>query len=210
MDFDIVCHIQNAFKITQEIKPINNETPALGPIFTSLVAGLQAKNVLELGCRDGGSTLPLVLGAAITDGKVRSVDKNIPKFRHIGGSLPNNLLLYWIFHQSDTIKFLEESVENKDTYDIVLVDDWHSSNHVFKELCLIHKIVNNKSLVLLHDTMHTNNQPEYNLNNYPPEHEFGGNGVYGGLLKFMDTYGCSYEYSTLPISHGLTILRKIL
>ena len=209
MDFDAMWHIHNTFKITQEINPRNNETPALGPIFISLVAGLKAKNILELGCRDGGSTLPLVLGAEITDGEVCSVDKNVPQFRHIGGCLPNNLLLYWIFHQKDSLKFLEESVENKDIYDIVLVDDWHSSDHVFKELCLIDKIINNKSLVLLHDTMHTNNQPEYNRNNYPPNHEFGGNGVYGGLLKFMETHGNSYEYSTLPISHGLTILRKI-
>ena len=38
------------------------------------VAQTNAKNILELGCRTGGSTLPLLLGAYLTNGALHSVD----------------------------------------------------------------------------------------------------------------------------------------
>lgn len=173
----------------------------LGLLFLSLVITLNAKNILELGVREGGSTLPLLLGAELTNGFLKSVDINYPIFR-----CPERLNKYWEFNLVDSLTYISNL--NKDTiFDLIYVDDWHDGLHVTKEIELLSKHINKSSVIIMHDAMNTNSQPEYNENeNAPPGSEFGNGGVYH-CLKNLDKN--EWEFSTIPANHGLTILRKI-
>jgi cephalosporin hydroxylase len=88
------------------------------------------------------------------------------------------------------------------------VDDWHEEQHVYQELSYLKNLVNINGLIVLHDLMHSYSHPHYNKTVYPAGHEFGGMGPYGAVTKFVEE-NKNYEYVTIPVNHGLTILRKI-
>lgn len=170
----------------------------------SLVLNLKAKNILELGVRNGDSTLPLLLGAQKTGGLLNSVDIVPTSFKP-----PHELNQYWKFNCIDAIGYLKNLNEN---LDLVFIDDWHDGNHVYSEIRLIEPWITKKSVILLHDAMHQNSEPEYRLD--PPDYDIGGRhfghgGPYGALLRLLSESPKNWEYSTLPSANGLTILRKI-
>src|SRR5688500_7678408 len=82
----------------------------------SLVINLKAKNVLELGVREGTTTFPLLTAILLTGGKLTSVD--IMPAQNL---FPNALGKEWNFVQSDAIKYLE-SVQNSEKFDLIFVD----------------------------------------------------------------------------------------
>lgn len=184
-----------------------NECSKHGIVLYSLVCSLNAKNILELGVRHGGSTRPLLMGAATTNGKLTSVDIDQPRFHPNQGAdwPPQELRSRWNFVQSDAIKFLENANEK---YDLIFVDDWHGSEHVYTELTLLQKNLSDRTLILLHDLMHTSRDPYYNKDHYSSG-EFIGTGPYGGVMKFINEHP-DYEFATIPVNHGLTILRKVI
>ena len=176
------------------------DTDQHGITLFALACSLRAKNILELGVRGGGTTLPLLIASYINDGKVTSVDLVDNGFRP-----PEMYNLFWNFIVEDALTFL---TNNTNMYDLIYIDDLHASEHVYKELKLISKFITNKTVIVLHDLMHTNAQPNYNTTQYY-EGEWEGTGPYGGVLKFINEHP-NYEFSTIPVNHGLTILRKIL
>ncbi|NBO99157.1 MAG: class I SAM-dependent methyltransferase [Proteobacteria bacterium] len=171
----------------------------------ALACSLRAKSVLELGVRHGFTTLPLLAAMCITDGHLTSVDLDQPKVLHPEWELKDFMLGRWTFVQSDSLKFLSTA---QPRYDLVYIDDWHGSEHVYKELKLISQYTDNRSLIVLHDLMHSSTHPEYNKKEYPQGNEFEGTGPYGGVEKFVNEAPGAYEYVTVPVCHGLTILRK--
>ena len=54
--------------------------------------GTKSKNILELGVRNGVTTIPLLMAAKETNGKVVSVDINPTDFQP-----PEDLVEYWEF-----------------------------------------------------------------------------------------------------------------
>ena len=161
---------------------------------------LKAKNILELGVRWGDTTEPMLAGVALNQGHITCVDINPTEWM-----CPDNLKKNYTFIQSDAIKFLEQEIEKGSYYDLVYVDDWHTGPHVKKELELIDKITDNKSIILLHDLMGCNTQPEY----FYPINETQGEWAYGGpyaAIKDLDLN--KWEWATIPVNNGLTILRK--
>jgi predicted O-methyltransferase YrrM len=164
----------------------------------ALSLSLKAKNILELGVRNGGSTRAFLNALEYTNGNLVSVDIN------------DNLILRenfknqtnWSFIVSDAIHFLKN--ENK-IYDIILIDDWHDGIHVTKELELIYNLVTPNSLILAHDTMCWNTQPNYHYY-LDQDGEFGNGGPWRAI-KNLDKK--IWEYSTIPVNNGLTIIRKI-
>jgi predicted O-methyltransferase YrrM len=165
----------------------------------ALACSIRAKNILELGVRDGKTTSPLLVACLLTGGKVTSVDIQDSGFR------PDPVLANkWNFVVQDALEFLKN---NDQKFDMVYVDDWHTSEHVYKELKFIDKFATKETIILLHDLMHTDNHPNYNVNVLPKGDEFEGTGPHGGLMKFIAEYP-DYEYATIPVNHGLTILRK--
>lgn len=187
---------------TKTGRPSNDgETTHFEHIMTFFAIALQmnAKKILELGVRQGGSTYPFLIASHVLNGKLTSVDLNDPYFQLTDPVLQP----YWTFIKSDAIKFLEDNTEK---YDLIYVDDWHSYSHVKKELELIDKISDEKTIILLHDLMGMSNHPNYfNPLSANPKTEWGEGGPYRAVAE-LDTE--KWEWMTLPVNHGLTLLRK--
>jgi predicted O-methyltransferase YrrM len=174
----------------------------------AFVVSMRAKNVLELGVRRGCSTLPLLLGVKETGGFLTSVDLNDHKF-----NCPKEFNSYWKFIKSDSLKYLS-SMDNQIIFDVVFIDDWHACAHVKEELELIEKHVLPSSIILLHDLMAKNIEPKYtNYNNiksqskYLPRKEWGEGGPYKAVSELDPE---KWEFATIPVCNGLTLLRKKL
>lgn len=167
----------------------------------SLVCSMRAKRVLELGVYQGGTTQALLQGVAATGGFLDSVDIAPTDFR----SNPVSLMDRWKFHQTDALRFLSEI---KEPYDLVFIDDLHTEDHVCQELLLLEPWLDPTKLVLMHDTMHTFSHPRYNKTVHAGG-VFSGKGPYGGLMNFLHTSKHEYEFCTVPVNHGLTILRQV-
>lgn len=165
----------------------------------SLVLQTKSKSILELGVRHGDTSLPLAMGAYILNGKLDAVDIAPTEW-----TCPDVLKPYYEFHQSDAIEYLNGV--NK-IYDIVYVDDWHSYDHVAKEIDLIDKFTTKSSLILLHDLMGGNNHPEYffPINDTNPSSEWANGGPYRAIKELDQD---KWEWATIPVNNGLTILRK--
>lgn len=165
----------------------------------SLVLQIKAKNILELGVRHGDTSLPLTMGAYIVGGKVDAVDIELTEW-----TCPDLLKSHYEFHKSDAIEYLQK-VNKK--YDIVYVDDWHSYEHVSKEIELIDKFTDKSSLILLHDLMGNYQAPNYY---YPSgtketDPEWADGGPYRAVKELNPD---KWEWATIPVNNGLTILRK--
>lgn len=167
---------------------------------------IRAKKVLELGVRWGDTTEPLVTAACMLRGKVTSVDIDQTLWE-----CPEDMKPHYEFIQSEAIKFLEQEVSNNERYDLVYVDDWHAYEHVKRELELIDKLVDKKSIILLHDLMAfsdiNGNEAGYH---WPMESAVGTEWSQGGPTRaVLELDKNKWEWSTIPINNGLTILRKI-
>jgi predicted O-methyltransferase YrrM len=166
--------------------------------FFSIALQIKAKNILELGVRCGGSTYPFLVAAKVLGGKVTSIDLEVPEYE-----APEDLQPYWNFVQSDALEFLDKNTEK---FDLIYVDDWHSYQHVKKELEYIDKISDETTVILLHDLMGMSHFPKYFYPlNEPATSEWGEGGPFRAVLE-LDIR--RWEWSTIPVAHGLTILRK--
>jgi len=116
---------------------------------------LRAKTILELGVRGGSTTLPLLMAAKATGGKVVSVDVEETTFEP-----PEDLKPYWQFVKMDAVEYLEKLYKGV-PIDLVYVDNWHSYEHVKAELEQLDQLVSPGSVILLHDLMYGNHQPRY-------------------------------------------------
>lgn len=82
----------------------------------------------------------------------------------------------------------------------------NSYSHVKRELELIDKISNENTIIFLHDLMGMSHHPHYfNPMSHNPETEWGEGGPYRAVAELDLT---KWEWMTLPVNHGLTLLRK--
>lgn len=168
--------------------------------FFAVAVGMRAKTVLELGVRDGNSTLPWIMAMQETGGMVTSVDLEQTRWQCPAGCGP-----YWEFVQSDAIKFLQDRVAEGRTYDIIYVDDWHAYRHVRQELELINHLTTASGLVFIHDLMYDHSQPRYHTELDTKDAQWAEGGPYRAVAE-LDAD--KWEWSTIPVNHGMTILRK--
>jgi predicted O-methyltransferase YrrM len=165
--------------------------------FFSIALQMKTKKILELGVRDGGSSYPFLVASKVLGGHVTSVDINSHVWRP-----PEDLAQYQTFIQSDAIEFL---INNTEKYDLIYVDDWHSYPHVKKELEEIDRVSDENTIILLHDLM-GNSEPNYwSPIDYDENGEWGLGGPYRAVEELDKE---KWEWMTIPINHGLTILRK--
>lgn len=164
-----------------------------------LVVSLNAQTIVELGVRDGGTTLPLLMGAYLTGGTVHSVDIHSTEF-----TPSSTYSSRWTFYPQDAIEFLTEWPVDK-TIDILYIDDWHSYEHVKKELEIVDRLVGPSSIIIIHDTMYGNTQPYYHADLTLQTGQWAGGGPYRAIAELDPNF---WEFSTIPVKHGLTILRK--
>lgn len=166
----------------------------------SIVVQTNSKNILELGVRGGSTTLPLLVGAHITEGKVTSVDIENTNF-----ICPSELAPHWEFVKSDAIKYLESCSGRECPWDIVFIDDWHAYEHVKKELELLDFQVSPSTVILLHDLMYADYQPHYHSDIAVQNGQWAKGGPYRAVAELNTNF---WEFSTIPANNGLTILRK--
>lgn len=166
----------------------------------SIALASGAKNIIELGVREGGTTLPLLTATQMNNGTLHSVDINKTTFIP-----PAELKKHWKFSQQDAIQFLEKWDTSIDV-GLVYIDDWHSYDHVKKELELIDKIVSPSSVILIHDLMYGGTSPFYHtdLTNSAGA-QWANGGPYRAVAELNPQF---WEFATLPWNNGLTILRK--
>jgi predicted O-methyltransferase YrrM len=168
--------------------------------FFALAMSIGARRILELGVRDGNSTAPWIMSAIELDGFVDSVDLEPTRWQ-----CPDIAKPYWKFTQSDAIKYLEDCVANNAQYDLIYVDDWHSYAHVKRELELIEHMITPSGIILLHDLMYNNSQPDYHMELNTADAQWAEGGPYRAVAELDPAV---WEWATIPSNHGMTLLRK--
>ena len=166
----------------------------------SIALQIHAKRILELGVRTGNTTLPFLCAAQELGGMVHSVDLEATTFR-----CPEDLRVYWKFFQSDAIQWLAQRGREGAQYDLVYIDDWHSYPHVRRELELIEPMITPSTVILLHDLMYSGAHPDYRSDPDCRDPQWEGGGPYRAVAELDPAV---WEWSTIPVNHGLTILRK--
>lgn len=166
----------------------------------SMAMQIHAKKILELGVRTGNTTLPFLCAAKELGGMVHSVDLDATTFQ-----CPDDLRVYWKFFQSDAIAWLEQQCNQGAQYDLIYIDDWHAYDHVRRELEIIDSMVTPSSIILLHDLMYSNAQPDYRSDPNTADAQWAGGGPYRAVADLDPEI---WEWATVPINHGLTVLRK--
>ena len=166
----------------------------------SMAMQIHAKKILELGVRTGNTTLPFLCAAKELGGMVHSVDLDATTFQ-----CPDDLRVYWKFFQSDAISWLEQQRNQGARYDLIYIDDWHAYDHVRRELEIIDSMITPSSVILLHDLMYSNAQPDYRSDPSTADAQWAGGGPYRAVAELDPEI---WEWATVPINHGLTILRK--
>jgi predicted O-methyltransferase YrrM len=186
------------FIVEKTINGLGDSDSHLSTLF-GIAIGSKGKTILELGVRNGDSTLPFLLAAKINKGKVYSVDINETKFIP-DGELEN----FWKFTKMDAIKFLE-NWDDSIPLDIVYIDDWHSYDHVKKELEILDRLVSPSTVILIHDLMYGGTCPFYHSDITLKDGQWANGGPYRAVAELNPQF---WEFSTLPWNNGLTILRK--
>jgi predicted O-methyltransferase YrrM len=166
--------------------------------FFSIALQMNAKKILELGVRNGGSSYPFLVACKVLGGHLTSVDISSGVW-----TAPSDLSEYQTFVVSDAIEFLKNNTEK---FDLIYVDDWHSYPHVKKELEEIDRVSDENTIILLHDLMGHSCHPHFFYPiNYPEKSEWGLGGPYRAVEELDKN---KWEWMTIPKNHGLTILRK--
>jgi predicted O-methyltransferase YrrM len=166
--------------------------------FFSIALQTKSKKILELGVRSGGSSYPFLIACRVLGGHLTSVDIDSSVWK-----APEELAKYQTFVLSDAIKFLTNNTEK---YDLIYVDDWHSYSHVKRELEEIDRVSDENTIILLHDLMGQSKHPDYFMPlDWNSADEWGEGGPYRAVEELDKN---KWEWMTIPVNHGLTLLRK--
>ena len=196
MKSDLIQRIAEYIKQTQNGKGDSDQH--VMTLF-SLALGSKAKMLIELGVRSGTTTKPLRDAAELNGGFLFSVDIDKNPF-------DTNSSSCWQYIQSDAIAFLEDWERDEGIApDFVYIDDWHSYDHVKKELEILDRIVTPSTIIILHDLMYGNTCPFYHTDLTLTEGQWANGGPYRAVAELNPQF---WEFSTLPWNNGLTILRK--
>lgn len=165
----------------------------------SIALASKGRTYVELGVREGGTTLPLLNAAYLNGGRLISVDINKSKF-----CCPAHLKKSWEFKKMDSIKFLKD-YDRRKKIDLIYIDDWHSYGHVKKELEIVDRLVGPSSVILIHDLMWGKTDPFYHCDLSLDEGQWAKGGPYRAVAELNLQF---WEWATLPWGNGLTLLRK--
>ena len=137
--------------------------------------------------------------ARLNNGVLHSVDID-------GNPFLSDRTQNWKYYQCDSIQFLEdwEKVKNP-VPDFVYIDDWHSYDHVKRELEILDRIVSPSTIICIHDLMYGNTCPFYHTDLTLKEGQWANGGPYRAVAELNPQF---WEFATLPWNNGLTILRK--
>lgn len=153
-----------------------------------LVLAIDAKRVLELGVRDGESTVALLEAVKKNGGRLVSVD--IDPCEQARAMLKEyGISEGWEFHQGSDITFGEGVWDRSKFFDLIFVDTSHEYSHTKREIELFEPMVRLGGLMVFHDTV-----------SFPL-------GVLKPIQEFLSTQN-GYVFENHTHCHGLGILRK--
>lgn len=158
----------------------------------SLVRGCKPRRLLEIGVRAGISTQAMT--QAVVDSKVYC-DYHICDIDETcrGVDLP----IPFTFHNvsSDT---LATQWNDNDSIDLLMIDGCHEFSQVKRDFDNFSKFVSIGGLILLHDTN-------------PAEQDKHPNACWSAykIIEVLRTYTPDIEFTTIPYSYGLTVVRKL-
>ena len=164
----------------------------------SIALASKSKIYIELGIRNGSTSLPISLAAKINGGKHFAVD-----IEDHGYVCAKELEDVWNFQEMDAIDFLK-NWDKSNQVGFIYLDDWHAYNHVKEELILIDEMVGPSSIILIHDLMYWTT-PFYHTDLSLEKGQWSKGGPYRAVSELDPNF---WEWSTLPWCNGLTILRK--
>lgn len=121
--------------------------PWIVEILVSLIRGIRATSVLELGAFEGKTTGWL---AAATTGTVTAVEGDAPRLALASGSLQDCSNIKWVCQ--DTVAYLQ-GLPADPTFDFAFVDDDHSYAHVSEELDLLLPRMKRGGIIAMHDVI---------------------------------------------------------
>jgi predicted O-methyltransferase YrrM len=186
--------------ISEILDSPKTDSSHLEMIIFSIASSLKAKTIVELGVRGGGTTTPLLMASNLNEGILHSIDLN-----EINYQCPQEFVKNWICHsKTDSLDFLKSWPKNE-IIDLVYIDDWHSYDHVKLELEILDTLISPKSIILLHDLMYGNWQPHYHCDIAIRNGQWANGGPYRAVAELNQNF---WEFSTIPINNGLTVLRK--
>ena len=176
----------------------------------AMTLSMKPSIIVELGVRSGRSTLAFLCGCESVNARLYSVDINNPTLSfNFPGAWTQSFGGHqrWTFMKKDALKFLEEDFPSlwNDKGNIIYIDDWHAGDHVKKELELISPYVSPRDLIILHDLMYGDSQPNYRSVENPEDKQWDNGGPYAAVSE-LDLN--QWEYMTIPRCNGLTLLRK--
>jgi predicted O-methyltransferase YrrM len=146
-----------------------------GVTLFSIALASRSKTIIELGVRQGHTSLPLLMAAKLNGTVLHSVDREATSFVP-----PDSLGDSWNFYQMDAIQFLEKwESDGKGKIDFIYIDDWHSYEHVKTELAIVDRLVGPSSVILLHDLMYGGTEPFYHSDLALKQGQWGGAGHIG-------------------------------
>lgn len=163
----------------------------------SIALSTKGKTFVELGVRGGDTTLPILYAAKLCGGNLHSVDINKTDF-----TPDKNLSKNWNFHCMDSVEFLENFNED---IDFIYIDDWHSYDHVKKQLEILDTKISPSTIILLHDLMYGETCPFYHTDLTMKDGQWANGGPYRAVAELNSQF---WEFSTIPVNNGLTLLRK--
>jgi hypothetical protein len=164
----------------------------------SIALASKSKTYIELGVRNGSTSLPISLAAKINGGKHYAVDIEDSDYK-----CPKELENVWNFQKMDAVHFLR-NWDKSNKVGFIYLDDWHAYNHVKEEFISIDQMVGPSSIILVHDLMY-GTAPFYHTDLSLEEGQWAEGGPYRAVSELSSNF---WEWSTLPWCNGLTILRK--
>ena len=125
-------------------------------ILYSLIKEFKIQNILDIGTGNGFSSLicaKALKGIDLVKKKIITIDLvdrvNDFKLKKIFSDL--DLINYVDFKIGDSHEVLKNNIQEIDKFDLVIIDGYHSYNHVKKELNLIKKFLSRKSIIFFDD-----------------------------------------------------------
>lgn len=119
-------------------------------ILLSLIVGIRARSVLELGAFEGTSTVPLAMAAALNGGRVVAVELDPERLATAAHRLVDNGIENADLCNVDAITFLKDK---RGTFDFAFVDDDHGYAHVQEEIELLIPLMNPGGIIAMHDVL---------------------------------------------------------
>lgn len=108
-----------------------------------IAVDIGAEQIIELGVRNGVSTVSLVAAAERTGGRVWSCDIAPPGVPHVVADSP-----LWTFHLGDDLRAAPKAPE---WCDLLFIDTSHRAVHTARELALYGPKVREGGVIVMHD-----------------------------------------------------------